>query len=121
MSIRCVCPNGHILNVRESLAGVSGLCPTCRARVKVPEPRRQNMSEDAILDILEPKVPVASVVVKPSKEVEVVDESHLELGTEHSIHNKHCYKCNREFPPAVHICPFCHTYIARLSDFGHLQ
>ena len=37
MSIRCVCPNGHPLTVSDSLAGKSGLCPLCRAPVRVPQ------------------------------------------------------------------------------------
>ena len=30
MSIRCVCQNGHVLKVKESFAGTSGLCPSCK-------------------------------------------------------------------------------------------
>jgi hypothetical protein len=30
---------------------------------------------------------------------------------------KSCYKCNEEISAGVHICPYCHTYIAKLDDF----
>ena len=52
MSIRCVCQNGHVLKVKESFAGTSGLCPMCRGRVDVPHPPEPAMSEDTILTIL---------------------------------------------------------------------
>src|SRR6266508_712528 len=58
MSIRCVCPNGHPLTVSESLAGKSGLCPLCRAPVRVPQKEVQDVSEEAILDMLRPQAPL---------------------------------------------------------------
>ena len=30
---------------------------------------------------------------------------------------KICYKCNQEISAGIHICPYCHTYIANLNDF----
>ena len=57
MSIRCVCQNGHVLKVKESLAGRSGLCPSCKAVVKVPHLQQKCISEDAILDLLGNKAP----------------------------------------------------------------
>jgi anti-anti-sigma factor len=36
MSIRTFCPNGHPVRVQEELAGKTGLCPRCRARLHVP-------------------------------------------------------------------------------------
>lgn len=115
MSIRCVCPNGHLLKVKESLAGTSGLCPTCRARVNVPSLRAQRMSEDVILDILGRDMPAAQGDTLRS--LDPVGDTRLDNSQEQTTHWRQCYKCQREYPTTVHICPFCHTYIATLSDF----
>ena len=61
MSIKVVCPNGHVLRVKDSLAGKTGLCPTCKARVSVPEPETSSMDESAILSILGPYEPGKAV------------------------------------------------------------
>ncbi|MGL4512576.1 MAG: hypothetical protein ACRCT8_05750 [Lacipirellulaceae bacterium] len=36
MGLRCVCPNGHTINVKAELAGKRGICPTCRERFEIP-------------------------------------------------------------------------------------
>ncbi len=36
MGIRCVCPNGHQLNVKTFLAGKRGICPRCKASFVIP-------------------------------------------------------------------------------------
>ena len=36
MGIRFFCPNGHKLNVKEHLAGKTGFCPECGARLVIP-------------------------------------------------------------------------------------
>ena len=54
MAIRCVCPKGHVLKVKDTLAGTVGLCPICKSRIKVPALRDQKVSEDAVLAILGP-------------------------------------------------------------------
>lgn len=36
MPIRCVCPNGHALRVKDKLAGGTGTCPTCQAEFSIP-------------------------------------------------------------------------------------
>lgn len=115
MSIRCVCPNGHVLKVKEALAGTSGLCPTCRARVNVPRLQSKCISEDAILDIVgrSPPDPQADT----SRNLDVAGDTWMQKIHEHSTNEKHCYKCQRGFPSTMHICPFCHTYIANLRDF----
>ena len=48
MSIQVKCPNGHLLTVKNKYAGMSGLCPHCRARVQVP----QRLTDDHILDVV---------------------------------------------------------------------
>jgi hypothetical protein len=115
MSIRCVCPNGHVLKVKDSLAGTSGLCPTCRARVKVPCPRTKPVSEDAILDILgwQDRSPQADTATYN----DMADTMPLPAVHERGTPKKICHKCNQEIDTASHICPYCHTYIANLADF----
>ena len=115
MSIRCVCPNGHVLKVKESLAGASGLCPTCRALVKVPLLREQCMSEDAILDIVGQGS--RAHFADTSKNLDAAADTQISRGDRPDTREKHCYKCQREFSATMHICPFCHTYIATLRDF----
>lgn len=110
MSIRVVCPNKHSLKVPDSFAGKTGLCPVCKARVKVPRPGNLQLSEDAILGILGPHeasedVP-QPVVTAPSRAV----------GDTPSPPKKSCDRCNREVAANTHICPFCHTYIASLAE-----
>jgi len=36
MGIEAFCPNGHRINVKKSLAGHTGLCPTCGAKFRIP-------------------------------------------------------------------------------------
>jgi hypothetical protein len=36
MGIRFNCPNGHKLNVKEHLAGRTGICPSCGAKTQIP-------------------------------------------------------------------------------------
>ena len=115
MSIRCVCPNGHVLKVKDALAGTSGLCPKCRARVNVPRPRPQPVSEDAILDILGRQ----SRSRRPTRPRITTCRTRLRFRAIHErgTPKKSCNKCNEEISAGTHICPYCHTYIAKLDDF----
>lgn len=36
MGIVAFCPHGHRINVKDSLAGRKGLCPTCGAKFRIP-------------------------------------------------------------------------------------
>lgn len=113
MAIKLVCPNGHVLNVPEKLAGKSGLCPVCRARVVVPRPGPGALSEDAILGILGSHTPRAASQIT----AEQLRAAQAAAGAGTEGPKKVCRKCNREISAAMHICPFCHTYIAGLQDF----
>lgn len=115
MAIRCICPNGHVLKVKESLAGTVGLCPVCRAQVKVPALRDQKVSEDAVMAILGPYEATAEAEAVPKDEYE--DEQGLEASLRSGIFGrgaivKICSRCNQEIAAGTHICPHCHTYIA---------
>ena len=117
MSIRVVCRNGHILNVKDGLAGKIGLCPTCKARVQVPQLSRGELSEDAILGILGP---TKSPPLREGLAQEVADpfDRPAASETEHGGPPlKSCEKCNQLILAATHICPYCHTYIGKLEDF----
>ena len=116
MSIRCVCPNGHVLKVKDSLAGTTGLCPACRAKVRVPRPRREPVSEDAILDILGRQT--TSPQADTATYYETSDTVPLPGIHQRGMPTKSCYKCNEEIEAESHICPHCHTYIAKLEDFS---
>jgi len=108
MSIRVVCPNGHVLNVKDSLAGKTGLCPTCKARVQVPQPTspESELNEDAILGIIGPFDPTQAVSDNPAP------------AAASGPAKKICAKCYREILAETHICPYCHYYIAELKDFA---
>ena len=117
MSIRVVCPNGHALKVKDDLAGKTGLCPVCKTPVRVPEFSQTELSEDAILNILGPHISDDSGEIS-------ADELPRPLGTRRHSEGergrppkKICNKCNQQIDAEIHICPFCHTYIAELSDF----
>jgi hypothetical protein len=114
MSIRCVCANGHVLKVKDTMAGKSGLCPTCRTLVKVPCPNSP-VSEDAILDFLGHEVPPPHA--DTATYLETSDTVSLPNIQERGTPKKSCYKCNLEISSGTHICPHCHTYIANLNDF----
>lgn len=117
MSIRVVCRNGHILNVKDSLAGKLGLCPTCKARVQVPRVSQGELSEDAILGILGP-AKLGPVREGPAHEA--IETADPLAGAENDRSGpplKSCEKCNQLILAATHICPYCHTYIGKLEDF----
>jgi hypothetical protein len=115
MSIRCVCRNGHVLRVRESLAGRVGLCPACKTEVSVPRPKTACVSEDAILGILGESVPRHHRDTFDN--VDALADTAPSGIHRHETPKKSCQRCNQEVSAESHICPYCHTYIANLSDF----
>jgi hypothetical protein len=120
MAIRCVCPKGHVLKVKETLAGTEGLCPICRSRIKVPALRDQKVSEDAVMAMLGPSPDAGdsgSVTLDPPE-----DDKSLETTMRSGLFGrgtivKNCSRCNQEISACTHICPHCHTYIAQPRDF----
>ncbi len=113
MSIKVVCPNGHVLRVKDSLAGKTGLCPTCKARVSVPEPETSSMDESAILSILGPYEPGKAVrspiTASPFEEEEVPRRpAKKEM--------RRCIHCEKEIEAETHICPYCKRYIGGPGD-----
>ena len=115
MSIRVVCPNGHPLNIPDSFAGKTGLCPVCKARVKVPQPVQNQVLEDAILGILGPNEGVG-------REEPVSSQASPQPAAAKSYEGplpprKSCARCNREIAASIHVCPYCHTYIGGLAEW----
>jgi RNA polymerase subunit RPABC4/transcription elongation factor Spt4 len=120
MAIRCVCPKGHVLKVKESLAGTSGLCPVCRSRVRVPALRAEKVTEDTVLAILGPHEETKVQDLPPPDDSR--DQQMLEASMRSGIFGrknivKNCSRCNQEISAGTHICPYCHTYIAQPGDF----
>lgn len=149
MSIRITCPNGHALDVNDSFAGKVGLCPVCKAKVKVPMPSG-GISEDDIISVLGPHEPghsrrasaaesgdslASSSSIFSSSEggsgssySGIGGSSGIGLGSSSGVGigdsraeassppKKTCTSCHREISAGTHICPFCRTYIANLSD-----
>jgi hypothetical protein len=114
MAIRVVCPNGHTLQLKDSFAGRTGLCPVCKAKVRVPVPQRGDVSEDAILDFLGP----ASIEPPEAKEIRV-DEGSNE-GILQSLgfsgpRKRICEKCDKEIDAGEKVCPNCNTYLPNMA------
>jgi hypothetical protein len=116
MSITVVCPNGHSLKVKDGCAGKAGLCPVCKARVEVPRPSNDNLSDDDILDILGPHDPSREVGLDDTHSGHSRHGSGVGEGERTSPPKKTCEKCNAEIPASTHVCPHCHTYIAHLNN-----
>lgn len=114
MSIEVLCPNGHALHVKEAYAGRVGLCPLCKARIEIPAVHQPHLTEEAILAYLGPVEASRGQVAQTSVGAGGWDP-HSPVSA--SPPKKSCEKCNREILATTHICPFCHTYIAGLTDF----
>lgn len=114
MAIKLTCPNGHTLRVKDSLAGKTGLCPTCKARVSVPEPKRESIDESDILKVIGPYDPGKSAIVRPDSPI----EGDAEEGKASKVEMRRCMSCEREIEAETHICPYCHHYIGGVGDFG---
>ncbi len=111
MSIQVTCPNGHLLHVKDVYAGKVGLCPLCKAQIQIPNPQESELTEEAIMGFLGPPRRVGAAVVSDGP---AVWESRSAAP---APPKKSCSKCNREILAETHICPYCHTYIAGVSDF----
>jgi hypothetical protein len=116
MSIRVVCPNGHALKIKEEFAGKLGLCPVCKAQVHVPALQTPDLSEDAILDIMGKGGPAPRSAADTKRSPVPVLAGQGKKDRQ-APPKKSCSKCNREIVAGIHICPYCHTYIASLGDF----
>jgi hypothetical protein len=113
MAIRVMCPNGHALQVRDDYAGREGLCPHCRARVKVPMLRK--VSDDDIAAML--SGPRAIGRVAPADESVHQEPSHNAaglsgdslLGSSLLRRHKTCPQCGSVTSATFANCPRCGT------------
>jgi hypothetical protein len=128
MAISVICPNGHLLKVKNEFAGKSGFCPHCHGRVFVPMPlhpsEKARISDDEILDLLgEParvKAEAPPVAVEP--EPESVHDTPPQPGSGidlpgSSILGKHkvCPNCSHVVSVAFTHCPRCATRLPTVS------
>jgi Zn finger protein HypA/HybF involved in hydrogenase expression len=114
MGIKVTCPNGHTIKVKDSFAGKTGLCPTCKARISVPDLPHGELSEEAILGILEGYQSKRQVSADSSRGT---SGDLVEQYVSAKAEKKRCQNCARTIATETHICPHCHTYIAGLNDF----
>jgi len=111
MSIQVVCPNGHPLTVDDSCAGRLGLCPVCKAPVKVPQADNRALSEDSVLDFLGPHR-AEGAAAKPA-----VLGGPAGRPSEAGVPAKRrCGRCNREIMASVAVCPYCRSYVPGIAD-----
>ncbi len=128
MSIRLTCPNGHALKVDESMAGRVGLCPACKARVQIPKIQPSAVSEEDILSLLadppEQNIQPAAGTAGSAVSANQAAKSAAGAATGPAkftpppvpMPTKRCIKCHAEIAVVMHICPHCHTYVAKVSD-----
>jgi ribosomal protein S27AE len=130
MAIAIKCPNGHLLKVKDELAGKSGLCPHCKSRVFVPMPvhttEKAKISDDEILGLLGPPRQVKAEPPPPpppppdSMSDSVHDAPKQEsgislLGSSLLRKQKVCPRCAASTSIAFTHCPRCGT---PLPDVG---
>ena len=103
MAIEIRCPNGHFLRVKDEYAGKTGLCPSCRARVRVPVPKQVQRDET---------FPWDEDVLQDGRHGHTGEESGL-IPTDSSSYIlkkvKICPKCSFPVSQSFSICPTCGT------------
>ena len=131
MPIEVVCPNGHLLKVKDKYAGKSGLCPHCQAPLLVPAPRADD--EDDSIELV-PRKRIEDELTKPlppaaagghiddddeipgggtpSKAAASAAHSAGEslLGSAVIKHQKMCRRCHQMSPIWFARCPNCDCF-----------
>ncbi len=132
MVLRVKCPNGHSLKVDEKYAGRTGVCPSCKAKVRIPE-LKKDVSEDAILLALStPESKPGSPAGDPggadfdlpvhqeptSDEARSSDSTVIAPGSSSSVLRaaRRCPSCKNRVPPHYTICPHCRRYLMELPE-----
>ncbi len=77
MGIRFFCPNGHKLNVKVHLAGKTGFCPECGARLVIPLKSTRKSSKELREEALrqQPATTEAEPATEPKPEVTVPSQA----------------------------------------------
>jgi anti-sigma B factor antagonist len=126
MSIKVTCPNGHTLQVKNEFAGKAGLCPQCKARIVVPRPEPEAVTEDDLLAVLGPprvvhRAQVSSELPPQHSVVDVEQMKRQDLKkpdpkregaanpavSAHLRRKKVCPRCCDIFSNANNDCPLC--------------
>jgi len=115
MAIRVVCSKGHVLNVKDHLAGKTGLCPSCQARVEVPMPHEGEFSEDSILSLLGPHEGVPAPHA-PLDLNGVAEDARSGATGMSPPPKKACPRCDRPIDAGTRVCPYCNTYVVGVGD-----
>ncbi len=84
MGIRFVCPNGHLLNVKEHLAGKRGICPDCGAKFVIPLASSPSTTDATLASATNPATqpesrPLAPSVPTPADSVPAKNEGQPSL------------------------------------------
>ncbi len=116
MSIRAICPNGHAVRVKDKYAGKVGLCPICRARIKVPEPAEDIFTDDSIMDVLRPQESGLSGLSLDIPELAGDDSDYSWSQRKRDKTERICAKCHEKISTDARVCPHCHAYVAQLQD-----
>ncbi len=118
MVIQVTCPNGHTLKVSDDMAGKTGLCPVCKAKVKVPATQKEALTEDAILAILSSGEDSSAERATDTSDLDPLAEMAKARRTPEgpAAPRKTCPRCHAIIPGGMKICPNCKTYVATLEE-----
>lgn len=118
MAIQVTCPNGHTLKVSDEMAGKTGLCPICKAKVKVPEQERGPLSEEAILEILTSGEETWQSRATDTSDLDPMAQTAAAKKAPEApaTPRKTCPRCHAIIPGGMKICPNCKTYVATLEE-----
>jgi hypothetical protein len=101
MYVRLTCPNGHKLKIVGDLVGRVAVCPKCKARLAVPEPKVRQISDTSVLAVLGDVRADKSFVARPLP-ASPPPRPARPMRT--------CPKCRTEMSAAIRICPQCKLY-----------
>jgi hypothetical protein len=108
MGISITCPNGHALKVKDELAGKTGLCPYCKAKVTIPQ--HEGLSDDDIMAVLGPAGGDEPKSAEQSPRGASLQETGIvTVGAALAQRKKTCQKCGGEISVAFRHCPRCGT------------
>lgn len=114
MYIKLVCPNGHKLRVQEIHAGRRAVCPRCQAKLLVPRPKAQTISDTSVMAVLGSVPANKSVIVPPERLTQdSTDEQPSASATSAAPARRatrKCAKCQTTMSARIRICPKCQLY-----------
>ena len=106
MAIEVRCSNGHTLRVTDACVGRSFLCPHCRARVQVPNPKPVHEDDhECVLD--SPRYPDEGDTVYVFRRLY---DSQISSGSSTILKKiKFCEECGNSASYSFSNCPRCGT------------